>query len=339
MSYSLNIHIWLGSDKATSISSYMSVFDCVSITGFSNEVVSRFRVFDQPFSLQVDKTESLNYSEIKPLLTQYWGNERYIAIDTEYPIMVYDQTKDKIINAFYPLDIEFYGINYGENCYYHKRFGHIELSFQNVGNFAIPSELPEKARTFSDAGENSEKYLVMISQLGMNYDRISKLIRKIAEKIDPLHVIACTESDVNPLVSHSIYHRDIEDFTKDLVRIALLHEFGGSYFSVLENETSTNLPPWKEASGYGYLRGKFGDNSNECLKEKLEHLSNFVLLNREWISLPIENIAKELELNTDTSSEKIGRGYLLTSFNAPFSYLEDIYFRIYRRIIDRSQQS
>ena len=338
MSYSLNVHVWFDAESDLSLQKLCSILTSVGELSLLLErpgdehLFSRVRVFDGPHSLAIDESfESNDVSEVTGILEGQLKENVRISIDSIYPIKGFDEDNLSVSRFFSPLDVNFYGTEYGRGSHY-RRFGRVELSFHNVNGFSIPESLIEKIRIATKAGEDSSRFLSILSDLRSNFEIITDLIKLLVPRVDPIHVLVCTESDVNPLVAHTIYHKNLKDFIVDLQRIAILHEFGGSYLSAVERSEIGVLPPWKIASSYGYLRGQFGEGSDASFKEKVQRLADAVLDNDIYVDVD-PNIARNcIDNASDSASEDIGKGLLLTSIDAPFSYIEDPYFCLFEHL-------
>ena len=336
MSYSLNIHIWLKTENEGNLSNFIKLLKCYSRflnleeKSAGESLYSRVRLYDSPFSIITDKKiETDHLSQLTDLIEEKWQESYHISIDSLYTIKKYDEYKDGINEEFRPADIYFYGNTYGNDNYYqHQRFGQIEISFHNVNHFAVPTILTEKLEN-SVSIDEGERYLSLINTIESNYMLVSSLVKNIISSIDPLHIVVCTESDINPLVSHTIYHKDLLDFATDLKRIAVLHNLGGLYLSTVNPQIISSLPPWKIASSYGYLRGKYGMNNTDFFSREVQNLADFIISNENCVEARQDIIDYCFTSLNITNIEKIGDSFLLTAKGSPFSYIDEPYFKLF----------
>jgi hypothetical protein len=228
-----------------------------------------------------------------------------------------------------PLVVTFYRGNYFQG-HYRNRFGHVEITFDSINSFMVPHTLIVKAAQ-ADNAESLAKRGLMIAQISNNYQYARNIIRAVIADARPTHLLSCTESDVNPLVAHDIYHSQLEDFGNDLLKIAKLHEYGGMYFCDVEPGTPEFLPPWKQEA-YGYWRGDYGRNTSDQLVAGLQPYVDQILSNSHSVKIPTETIEKCLASLVDVVTEPIGEGYLVSSRGGSMDYVEGPYFCLFQNL-------
>ena len=156
--------------------------------------------------------------EVIDFVESHWSEDVFVWIDSAYPYLYYEQDVDATLPDERPLDIRFYGAYY-EGGFYRKAQGHVEITFDNMNSFLGTSVLSQKLAR-PETVEDMSGWSAMLVEVVRNYDYVRRLIQTVIKEAQPRHVLSCTESHVNPLVSHDIYHSRLEDFGADLMKIA-----------------------------------------------------------------------------------------------------------------------
>ena len=338
MSFALDIHLWPSSDEGREIDTFRSILDCIPAPDDASNPESLSRryhriVIDSHSSKIVDEElKSANVEDFSEILERHWSNGVHINVEASYNCLEYDDVYDRLSSVARPLDIHFYGNEYVSGSYY-KRYGPVRIAFFNTNSFLIPQSLINKVQKAQAQRQDAVKWLIMIAQMSQNFSTVKHLARNIISRINPDHLVICTESEVHPLTSHGIYHRIWPEFFKDLLKIATLHEYGGVYFCDARSGDPAFIAPRKFSLDYGYMRGNFGDRSNNLFAEKVQLMADVILQNPDAIR-PTKDLLEEcfiLMCNTDV--EEINDSYLLFVKEAPFAYLEEPYFKLYDKII------
>lgn len=325
MSFSLGIHVWWNDFARSQETRRTQLLNSVANfkTPFGSETVFRsLQTFEGCFSevsrrAIAETTDSLIFSLSQrpdPALCSVLS----AAIDFR------DFEGDSIASdTVIALDIIFYGLDYCLGGSYYKSRGPVQLTFDNVQSFQ-PYEL-----TGNHAGVESP---AVAASDQPSYERlVLTLVTNIVRDSDPDHIVVCTESEVHPLTSHSIYHRNWRYFFDDLVKIAKLNEFGGLYFCEISDDDPAFQRPRKLDLDYGYLRGRFGDNTSLRLQQTLKPLT-VDLLAHENFPATQEIVDSAFASLKNTHVARINGGYLVTAVGAPFVYLEELYLTLYDRL-------
>lgn len=180
MSYSICLNIWL--DKADSVEDYLSVVSGVSKACLaykkSTSLFYEIKLFDKRFSTVADfATDRGDLAEICSYFEQRWSKAHHVWIEFMYPYLFYDEDLDSVIETQASATVQLNGVDYDEG-YRAKRFGHVEISFDNINSFLLPHKLIEKAAR-ADTTENLVKWTSMIAQIGRNYDYVRNVIRTV----------------------------------------------------------------------------------------------------------------------------------------------------------------
>lgn len=332
MSYSICLNIWL--DKAESVEDYLSVLRGVSQACLaykrSSSLFYQIQLFDRRFSKVADfATKRGDLAEVCSYFKQRWSKTYHAWIEFMYPYLLYDEELDSVIETQTSATVQLNGVDYDEG-YQTKRFGHVEITFDNINSFLLPHKLIVKVAR-ADSNRNSIKWRAMIAQIGRNYDYVRNVIKTVIAEAQPRHLLSCTESDVNPLVAHDIYHSRLEDFGTDVLKIAKLHEYGGAYFTDVQPDDRAFFPPWKK-DDYGYWRGHYGRNSTAELIAKLQPYVDRILRAPHSIEISSTTIEECLLSSLSTQAERIGESYLLSSRASSMDYIEEPYFCLFERL-------
>lgn len=337
MSYALNVHLQLGETSDSKINQLVKVLDCLSLFDLPSETDKPFLRFayGEVLTQSCTKVAKVQLNTNSPqrvgcLLNNFWDEQHSISIKSVYPCSLYDNDLDRAVESVTPLDIILYGNKY-ENGYYCERYGDLLLVFDNVNTFSMPHLLAKqagKAAIFAD----KLRYNSICANLKSNYEAVIEALTLIIEALNPQHLITCTgDTEVNPLVAHEIYHKDIQDFARDLYKIAYLHERGGAYF-LTDVTPSVSLPAWKRLFNYGYLR-KSQKKTAKRFIEQVQLLANKMLEEKNGFYLFNEDIESCLQELPDIKASKMGTSYLVSANGSPFSYIESLYFSLLTKAI------
>ena len=331
MSYSVAINLWFEEESVDNCLSVLTAISRIqSEQGDESSAFSQVKLFDEPLSKVAEfKPAKEGLDEICSYLKQQWSRIGYASIESSYPFLDYEDEFDSVVELRRPLDVKFYRTSYVQG-HYQKRFGHVEITFDSINSFLVPHKLIVKAAE-TDTAESLMKRKLMIAQISNNYQYVRNIIKAVIADARPIHLLSCTESDVNPLVAHDIYHSRLEDFCNDLLKIAKLHEYGGMYFCDVQPGTPEFLPAWKQQA-YGYWRGRYGRNNSDELVARLQPYVAQVLRNSHPIKIPTETIEKCLASALDAVAEPIGEGYLVSSRGGSMDYIEEPYFCLFQSL-------
>lgn len=319
MSFSVGIHLWIPAEAGEQFEKFRGVLECtptpVKYREFDGSELTpkrfnRVQVFDHCFAEVLDrKIETNGIEDVLALLEGYRRPDICYVVGSIFNFLDYDQEKDEIYTSAGPLDVAHYGPEYCLGGSYYKTRGPFQLSFSNAAVF-----MADRA----------------VESLRDNYNEVvTDLAKRIIAETDPIHLVVCTESEVHPLTAHSIYHRHWQDFFSDLIKIAQLHEQGGVYFSELTEDDPAFVPARKSTMDYGYLRGRFGDNSAAAFVMQLQPLVDKLLQNDGELPNSRSSLDKYFADLKFTTAEKLNKSYLLTALGSPFSYLEEPYFKLF----------
>ena len=296
----------------------------------SSSLFYQIQLFDRPFSKVADvATERGDVAEVCSYLEKHWSPTNQASVEFMYPYLRYDEDLDSVIETRTSATVQLNGAGYAHG-HQTKRCGHVEIFFDNITGFVLPHKLIEKAAR-ADSTEDLCKWSSMLAQISRNYDYVRNVIRTVITEARPRHLLSCTESDVNPLASHDIYHSRLEDFAADLLKIAKLHEYGGVYFADIQVEDPPFLPPWKEM-GYGHWRGRYGRNNSAELVTRLQPYVDRVLSNPHGVEISSTAIEKCLLSSLDILTERIAGGYLISSRASSMDYIESPYFCLFEHL-------
>ena len=135
---------------------------------------------------------------------------------------------------------------------------------------------------------------------------------------------------MHPLTAHAIYHRDWRQYSKDLEKIARLHEEGGVYFGDVAPDDPAFIGPRKSPPDYGYLR-KLNESEDDFV-ELLQPIVNAVLRDPQSVLLSKEQIEDCFTSLGSTKVEELNDGYFLMVSVPPFEYLEEPYLKLYEEV-------
>jgi hypothetical protein len=270
--------------------------------------------------IDTDETET-----VVEALAPFVGPAVHYRIGSAFDRLRYEDGRIQATVA--PLDIHYYGPEYGWRGQEYKRLGSVVFYFFNTKVFRIPDELTRDIRRTSEAG-SPWPALPVISQLSRNFEAVNGLARRLIAKVNPVHLLVCTEAEVHPLTAHAIYHRDWRDYLRDFGRIASLHERGGAYFCDVAAGEPAFAEPRKESHDYGYIR-RWLETQDEFI-ERVQALVDEVLADPERIEAVSRKQLEDCFLSVDdTEVEELNDSYYLYAGEGPFAYLEEAYFRLW----------
>jgi hypothetical protein len=279
----------------------------------------REQVFDRcQREIYNQSVNSDDYEDVIALLDDYALPDVRHNVDSVFNFLDYEADKGGLFVSVGPMDFSFFGPQYCRGGFHRKTRGDLEISFSNLGSFLVDSALPP----------------TIVEKLRGNYEMaVVSLAKTLVAETDPAHLVVCTESEVEPLTAHSIYHRDWREFFVDLEKIARLHEFGGGYFFDIPPDdpafTVFNKPR-KVSLDYGYLRTQYGDDLALELAGRLQPYVDRLLKSGRSLEEGSELLlAKTFEGLQSTKVERLKDSYLLTAHNSPFAYLEEPYFKLF----------
>lgn len=338
MSIDVNIHVWL--EQGThydSLKELECVLECIATpqhTDSDGSMLTRFErmeIYDNSFPRMVmEKAIATNdVSEVLPRLGLYVGPKFHYEFNSVFDCFIFDDRSQKLQPEIRPLTINYYGSEHGWKGLEYKSYGSVRLDFSNTKVFRVPQTLIEHVKDTTQSGGDTTEGLKMIAKLGRNFDAVSGLARRIIKKLNPTHLLVCSDLEVHPLTAHAIYHRNWQDYSEDLKKIARLHEHGGVYFCDVTPDEPAFQQPRKSPPDYGYLRRQYGDHAEEDFVEKLQPMVNAIMQNPESMRLSKDHVEECFFSLGFTEVEKMNDSYYLSVIDAPFAYLEEPYFRLY----------
>lgn len=332
MSFALNINIWKG--KKTNLIENISG----AIKAFSRFVGLLQKDFDKPKFLDtevlVESTKPTKISfnlidldqsmtKIEPFLTSTCT----IIVKTIFPLFIFNDENKTIDCSITPLSIRFFG---KKNINYY-RLGDIEVSFDDVSRF---STLIDLLNIGTDNNISRGLSNSISGKLEINYDNLLIFLKFLIQELKPDHALVGTaDTEINPITSHTVYHRDLKYFLNDLYEIARLHEKGGFYFDVKGLEINSFYPPRIKTLDYGYLKKNFNSNKLNKFNKRVQELTDFVSINPTKLKLDVSDIENCLIENADLEFEDILDGYLVSSRDKTNAYIENLYFCLYNKIL------
>jgi hypothetical protein len=340
MSFVVDVCVWLGDDnQIDQISRFGHLLESVPIPkhreydGSEVKRFTRLRVYaGQSSNVVLD--EYVNTNDVSPvleILKPYTEKTVRYEVDSVFDYLRYSDSINQVEPTVGPLKIDFYGSQYEWEGHYYKRFGPMRLSFFNTKVFRVPEVLINQVRKAASERADCAAALQMISKLSHNFDIVEDLTKELIRKLDPLHILICTEAEIHPLTAHAIYHQNWEDYLGDLTKIAKLHECGGNYFCEVNSDEPAFAEPRKSSPNYGYIR-RWNDTEEE-LVERLQPMIDAILESPERIqSAPRIQIEECFDSLEDTEIEKINNSYYISSEDGPFGYLEEPYFMLYTTV-------
>lgn len=239
-----------------------------------------------------------------------------------------------------PLDIQYYGSQSGFKGLNFKLYGPIRLTFDNVGIFYRQREIEALPKRMKYEGVNPVEILETTEKLGSNYAVVEGITKRLIERLNPVHLIVCTELEVSPLTAHAIWHRDWRDFLTDLEKIATSFDRESAYFADFDfNDPilQQRYPKGKQPTysfDPGHLR-RWGWKPARLQRflSKVQMLSQAVKAEPERL----RNVSRELVYDCfssleATQAEDLNGSYYLSVPDPPFEYLDEPYFRLFEKI-------
>lgn len=338
MSIDVNIHLWFGNiGQYEPLDVFRWVLDCVAVSqnlDIDGKPPARFgqlKVCDTTHSeMVIDRL--LNTSDVAKVLEElksFVGPKFHYEIWSAFDHLRYNDDTDSLEPWLHPLTINYFGPEYEWQGHDFKRYGPVRIDFSNTKVFQIPRILIDRTRETARKGKNATRGLQMIAKLSHNFDTVSELARKLILKLNPRHLLVCTDLEVHPLTSHSIYHSDWQDYCEDLRKIARLHEYGGVYFCEVAPDEPAFIEPRKLPPDYGYLRGRFGDQTETEFVHSLQPYVDQILAAPRLGNLSNAQIQECFQALGSTMVEAFHDSYYLSITDPPFAYLEEPYLKLY----------
>lgn len=345
MSIDVNIHIWPGDiGQYEPLDFFGRVLDCVAkpqnldIDGAPPARFGRLKVCDTTSSEAVIDC-SLNTDDVDKVLEElksFLGPKFHYEVWSAFDHLRYDNDTNNIEPWLHPLTINYFGPEYEWQGHDFKRYGPIRIDFSNTKVFQIPLTLIDRTRETASKRRDVTRNLQMITKLGRNFDTVSELAKRLILKLNPKHLLVCTELEVHPLTSHSIFHRDWQDYCEDLRKIAWLHEYGGVYFCEVAPDQPAFIEPRKSPPDYGYLRRLSGDQTEAEFVYRLQPYVNQILAAPRSANLSNAQIKECFQALGSTMVEAFHDSYCLSVTDPPFAYLEEPYMKLYE-VVCRSK--
>lgn len=349
MSLSVDIHLWLGDNlQFNPLDIFGRVLEGVAVpqnVGYKGTRYNRFigvKAFDLDSSV-VCLDEVVNTNDVATVIQKLQGfvgpKFRY-EVASVFDRLAYDDYTKTLEATVNPLTINYFGPEYGWKGLEYKSYGPIRIDFFNTKVFRVPQALIEQIKDVAKKRGDTTKWLRMPPQIGHNFEAVSGLAKRLILALDPIHLLVCTDLEVNPFTAHAIYHRDLQDYVEDLKKIARLHEYGGDYFCDVAPGEPAFIPTRKSPPSYGYLRDKYVAGTEDKFVEILQPMVDTILENPEMMRLSGEEIAECLtNMDEDsTVAEKINNSYYVSVAEPPWAYLEEPYFRLYEAIYDNTDR-
>jgi len=344
MSIDVNIHVFLDADKMESqLDHFSKALSCIAVPVHADREgpVTRFlelKAYNRGTIPSLKKEVNSNdVFTVIDSLKDLAGPTCHYEVSSAFDCLLYDDYHKAIKETVHPLTISYYGPEYGWRGFEFKRYGHIRIDFSNTKVFGIPASLLDDIKGAAQRGGDTTEGLKIIPRIGRNFNVVEDLAKKLIATFDPVHVVVCSNLEVTPFTSHAIYHRDIQDYVRDLQKIARLHEDGGLYFHNVEPDEPAFISARKTSPNYGLLRDKWAAGTEDEFAELLQPMVDTLLTRPEMLKLSNEEI-EQILVNMDkdsTVAEKINDSYYVSVANPPWGYLEEPYFKFYEAIYGR----
>jgi len=339
MSFDVGVHLWF--DQG--IEDWPLIFlECIDV---ALEPVSETLVLptDSHITVQSCRRSENNiiwretlYSRDRKRLKKipFQKGDCLLMANLAFPCRLYFAKDRTIRQTIRPLTIRLAGPDFDPNGYEYKRNGLIRISYSNVNVFGVPIELVDQAKNAVASGLQ-DQYLQMISEVDRNFDVVRILSSRLIERLDPTHLIICTEWEVHPLTAHGLYHRNIADFGDDIHWITRLQREGGLY--LFAGDSSKFMAARGISRDYGYLRSQ--QSTSEDLISKLELQMDRVGRVQNRVALSGDEI--RLALNSSVSVEKIESRHSLAVWarESPYAYLAEPFFHLFDLIASKRDAS
>ena len=338
MSDDVNVHLWLPSeDGRTPPETLGSALESVALSKISAHQEARFlrlRVYEVGYAtvLLDEALSNGGVSEILAKVKPYTGSRVRFEVASTFDYATFVSETRKLETRRRPLTINYFGPEYDWQGFPYKSYGPIRLDFSNTKSFRVQNELIDYVRKVASSGGDTTAGLKMIAQVRKNFDAVISAAKRLIQKMDPAHLLICTDLEVHPLTAHAIYHRDWRDYSKDLQKIARLHEFGGVYFCEVTPDEPAFIAARSSSLNYGYLRGPHITNTASAFVDALQPLVDAVVEDPSIVELSISDIEDVFTSLSLTNVEELNDSYFLTVNDAPFGYLEEPYFKLFERV-------
>jgi hypothetical protein len=333
MSYSLNVNIKF-SDKDNLESKFLQLFEILYVFSRSNQQsinelglfasIALQSSFNETAKIDIKQNEW--FDKLIQFIPNNYDENKCIKTTWFYPTYAYEKQTDSFIVSSAPLEVRFYGKNY-ENGLHHRRFADVEISFENVGNFFITN--PEKCKITSE-GKISGEYK------NKTYEDFIVLLKLIIQETMPCHLLAgTTDTEVNPLNSHVVFHRDLNDFSEDLKKIASMHKSHNYYF---DEDLHNNAHQYEHSAlvdySYGYLRRQRYAGKAYKFEDRVEYLCKKVLAKQTPIQKSETEIIDYISSDLSLEFERTKNGLLVYVMDSPQSYIETPYCEFAKDVIE-----
>lgn len=338
MSFAIDLSVWLDDGRQIhQVDLFGQVLESIAVpkhlSGIEKSPPKRFNHLrvHRGSSLTTVHDETLDTNEVTPVLEKlitYDTSDIHYEVASAYDYIGYTEGPQQAQPVVGPLDIHYFGPDYDWHGHYYKRFGPIRIAFFNTKAFRVPEVLTNKIKRAVNERRDAIADLQIVAQFSHNFDVVHVLAKALIKKLNPRHLIVCTEAEIHPLTAHAIYHRNFQDFLADLQSIARLHELGGAYYCEVSNDDPAFIPPRKVKSEYGYLRRWQGSQEGFC--ERLQPIVDAVIDCPERIeSVSRQQIEECFYSLEEEKVDEVNDSYYLSSIDAPFAYTEEAYFRLF----------
>jgi len=296
------INIWLQAPANALIEANATIRSLIRI-GKGKVDFSRVEAYTRPNeSLALIEPSTQNYAEIFRFFEDYWNEERALKIETGFPLF----DADALIAA--PCSIRFFGNHFGHN--HQKRYGDIEIAFENVAYFA---------------GLGEGRQLARFDKV-RNFRMVLDLVKHLTISVRAEHLIMSTsDTEINPLCAHMVFHKHTEEFIKDLKSIAALHTEGGIY----RHEGKGDFSPLKITKEYGHLRCAKGDHYVKEFIDKVDRLADYFAEDNVPIDLSRSVIKEVLSSASGVVANSGDEGTMVFCEYGPSSYLDEVYWNLF----------
>ena len=258
----------------------------------------------------------------------------WIEAETSFPLLTFDPFSDSLNDESIELTVILDREDF-QNWPEQKMNGQIRIRFAGVRRFISPeyqclyqfNKMPSSRETEQDVSRRME----MAGQIRRNYEIIWSIARELISRVDPAHIVVCADEVVHQLIAYTVYHRNWKHYLWDLRKIVQLHENGGVYFRDVGQGRPDFMFPHKDR-GYGDYRSKRRDESK--LKRRLHPFVEAILKDQRPVELSKDEIEECLISSLDdVVVEQINDTYMISSKDAPHSYLEEPYFRLFEQAL------
>jgi len=332
MGFDVGLHLWFGQNDTKL---WPALFrECVSVI-LESDVMG----FQLPSSTVIklkicERGENNILTELKFFAHEFSGAWRapnnFVArdyllhADLAFPCILYEPSAQQLEETAHPLWIRLTGPEFGPDGYEYKRNGLIRFTFSNLKVFGIPSELIERTRVAAATGEQ-DRFMHMISRIARNSELLLDVAAQIILRLNPEHLMICTELEVHPFTAHALYHRNLRDFLSDLNWVAILHDRGGLYLCA--EESVHLMAARRQSRDYGYRRDERGATADFI--DKLESYLSRLSLKWNPDRVSDDEIRSALSSRSEREVHSLRNSIMLCSTDGPFAYLEDPLFDLF----------